>query len=168
LALPILINCGGTVDDGVAWYVVDPQLTDLSTNNPQFIKPIVGAYTNDGYWCFTNVDTYMPTIAASNEGDFTLAASFSGSALVTGESDVNPSLTYTGAQSVDAPGCVGQCDNGYADPIIGSSVNLTGRFGDYSACALVTNLVSRGIMFCAGEYGGTDVWNTFIYQVRME
>jgi hypothetical protein len=169
-ALPMLLTCGGNTVDGIVWYSVDPQLTTIAAHNPQWVNAIVSAYSDAGYWCFSNVDTYLPTLGASNEGDFTISANFSGSALVIGESNVFPSIVYTGRQSVDAPGTVGQ-GTGHADPVIGSAANQSSRFGDYSNCALVTNLVSRGTMFCAGEYIGadvTDLWNTFIYQVRMQ
>jgi hypothetical protein len=160
-ALPIALSCGGTANDGIAWYVVDPQLTTISAHNPQLVNGIVTAYSDAGYWCFTNADSYLPTFVGDQEGDAVLSMNAS-------SANVFPSIVYTGRMAVDAPGTLGQ-GGGYAKVFRGTtSGSFTISWGEYSACALTTNQVTRGTLFCAGEYGGTDKWNTGIYQVRMQ
>jgi hypothetical protein len=158
-ALPIYINCSGTNDDGILWAQITPQLTTLASHNPQYVAGMVTNYTNDGYWCYTSGDSYMPSYFPSNEGDASLVFNFS-------SSTIYPSIAYTGRAANDAVGSMGQGYSYYA--VQGTTSNLTGRWGDYSACALLPNLTTRGIIFCGGEYGGNDVWNTRLYQLRME
>jgi hypothetical protein len=159
-ALAITINCGGTVEDGIAWYDVVPQVTTLAAFNPQHVNGIVSAYSEANYWCFTNADSFMPTLHPGHENDMALVFNFSSSSIF-------PGIGYSGRMAADAPNDMGQGLN-FGIVLFGSSSNTTGRWGDYSACALTTNLVTRGTLFCAGEYGGADVWNTRLYQLRME
>lgn len=154
------VSCGGNTVDGILWAAVTPQLSTLAAHNPQQVNGIVSASTNAGIFCFSNAFAYMPSIAASSEGDMALVFN-------TSSATVYPSIAYSGRMAADAPGTMGQT-GASATVVTGTSANTTGRWGDYSACALTTNLVSRGIAFCAGEYGGSDVWNTRLYQLRME
>ena len=39
---------------------------------------------------------------------------------------------------------------------VGSNPNDSGRWGDYSACALLGNFTTRGIVYCGGEFGGVN------------
>jgi hypothetical protein len=162
-ALPILINCGGVVDDGILWNIITPQLTNLATNNPQHINGLVSAFTQAGYWCYTNADSYMPTFMADNEGDAALVFNYSGAGFF-------PSIGYTGRTAADAPNTLGQGTSSGFQAVGGTGNNTTSRWGDYSACALTTNLVARGIMYCAGEYGvgATAIWQTFLYSLRLQ
>ncbi|HEX9036489.1 MAG TPA: hypothetical protein VF808_05810 [Ktedonobacterales bacterium] len=161
-ALPITINCGGNVFDGIEWNIVDPQLTVIAGSTPQSVNGLATNFTEAGYWCFSNADSYMPTMMADNEGDASLVFNVSNSA-------IDPSIAFTGRTAPDAPSTIGQGSTFYYNwAIIGSNTNTTGRYGDYSACALTTNLVVRGIMYCAGEYGGTDIWNTWLYSLRLQ
>lgn len=164
-ALPEAVNCSGHVHDGIYWGSVVPQLSTLAAHTPQWIAPVVSAYTELGVQCYSNADAYMPTLIPSSENDLTLVYNFS-------SSSTYPSITFTGRSNTDAPGTMGQ---GTSHTVVsGSHSNDSGRWGDYSACALTTNGGSRGIVYCGGEFGGSHTalggfgWDTELYTIRME
>lgn len=102
---------------------------------------------------------------AGTEGDMVLAFNYSSSGIF-------PSIAHTGRTAADAPGTMGQSVNSAA-VVFGAHSNDSGRWGDYSACALTTNSVTRGIMYCGGEFGGPHTvlgglgWDTELYGIRM-
>jgi hypothetical protein len=161
-AMPISINCGGTVEDGIWWGDVAPQLTPISSGYPQAMNGIVSGYSENAYWCYSGgLYSYMPSIMPSGVADAALVFNVS-------DSSTNyPSIAYTGRMAADPPNTMGST-GASAFAVSGSADNTTGRFGDYSACALAMNYVIRNNVWCGGEYGGTDVWNTRLYQLRMQ
>lgn len=161
-AIPTALSCSGTSEDGIMWGDVVPQLTPISSGYPQSVAPVVSSYTENGYWCYTGgVYTYMPTIVPSAEGDAAMIFN------VSAASTYYPGIDYTGRMAVDAPGTMGS--NGASAVVVsGSSTNTTGRYGDYSACALGNGNNTRSTVWCGGEYGGSDVWNTRLFQMRMQ
>lgn len=171
-ALPEAVNCGGSVVDGIYWAAVTPQLSTIASANPQTANGIVSAYTNQGVFCFTggNDYLYMPTLVAGTEGDMVLVFNDSGPSL-------EPGIYFTGRAAADAPGTMAQGATGasaWSTAVAGANSNDSGRWGDYSNCALTTNLVTRGIVFCGGEFGGPNTalgsfgWDTELYSIRME
>jgi hypothetical protein len=162
-AFPMDFSCSGNNHVGIYWGAITPQLTTKAVNNPQHVNGVVTAYSQAGYWCFSDADSYLPTLIADTEGDMTLMFTVSSSA-------INPSIMYTGRTAADAPGSMGQ-GGGWAWVLGGLANNTGGRWGDYSACALSTNMVTRGVVFCANEImnGATSpAWNTELYQIRMQ
>jgi hypothetical protein len=157
-AMPILINCSGTVEDGLLWQEDTPR---LNTASPQAITGVDNYQA--GYWCFNgHVDSYMPTAYPDSEGDIALVYNLSSNV-----SSIFPSIGFTGRQEADALGLMGQGGNNAAI-VVGTATNLTTRFGDYSACALQINSVARGIVYCSGEWGSSNGWNTWNYALRMQ
>jgi hypothetical protein len=162
-AMPVKFgNCGGSTEDGIAWYEVTPRLNPY-TGSPQTIAGVVQEQA--GYWCFNgHVDAYMPTAVPSYEGDIALVYNYSSNV-----SSIAPTIGYTGRQEADAVGTMGQ---GGANAGVAGNINdnLTNRWGDYSACALTINSVTRGIAFCGGEFVGSDgfLWDTQLYALRMQ
>lgn len=130
---------------------------------PQTVGGIQGT-TDAGYICYNfggiRHDGYMPTYYGGQENDAVLVYNYSST------SDF-PGIVWTGRQNTKPTGSMGQGSAGVF-VVPGSSTNTSGRYGDYSACSLIINSVTRGIMYCAGEYGGGDVWNTENYELRVE
>ncbi len=80
--------------------------------------------------------------------------------------------------AADPEGTMGQGNPGgsgaWAQVVKGTNASGSPRFGTYSACALTTNLVTRGIVYCGSEFGGPNTsqngfgWDTELYSLRME
>jgi hypothetical protein len=173
VAFPIEMNCSGNTHDGVYWAAITPQLTTKAAFNPQQSNGVYANYTQAGYFCYTDSNVYMPTLIADTEGDMTLVFN------VSNATSIYPSIYYTGRTAADAPGTMEQQSaNGTTSAgsvvVAGTHANGSGRWGDYSACALSTNMVTRGVVFCAGEFGGPNAdpsgfgWDTELYQIRMQ
>jgi hypothetical protein len=164
-ALPLILGCSGNLHDGVMWAAVDPQLTTKAAHSPQWVNGLNSAYTNSGYFCFTNADLYTPTLIAGTEGDMTLTFGASSGAIY-------PSVYYTGRAAADASGDMGQ--GGASAPVVlGSNTSTSGVWSPNAGCALTTNLVTRGVVYCVTEYAGPSAssgsgWDTELYAIRME
>jgi len=162
-ALPMTLTCSGKVHDGIMWADVTPQLTTLTANNPQHSNGIYANYTEQAYYCFSTGDLYMPTLEASIENDLTLVFNYS-------SPSVHPGIVFTGRANTDAPGTMGQT-GASRNVVSGTASNNSGRWGDYSACALNPN---GGTVYCGGEFGGPNTvlngtgWDTELYTIRME
>lgn len=164
-SLVTAINWNGdnATRDGILWVQVHPYLDAVATHNPQH----AAGWDNNqaAYWGYVGAYVFMPTIMASDEGDAALVFNYSSSA-------TSPSIAYTGRQNADAANTMGQGNSFYA--VVGSNSNDSGRWGDYSACALNIQFTTRGFIYCAGEYGGANTslggfgWNTRMYTLRME
>jgi hypothetical protein len=109
-----------------------------------------------------NVQLHVDT-HGSDEDDIALVFNYSNGV------DTYPTIAYTGRKVTDIPGTMGQ---GASAPIVsGTHDNTSGRWGDYSACAVPLNSVTRGTIWCAGEYTGNVLspgWNTRLYALRVE
>lgn len=157
-------NGDSTTRSGVYWTDIEPYLTTMSAHNPQWAS----GFSNhqQGYYGYVGGYTYMGTLFPSDEGDASLVFNYS-------SSSVYPSIVYTGRQNADALGTMGQTGQStYVIP--GTNPNGSGRWGDYSACALNVQATTRGYVFCGGEYGGSLAsasgtgWNTRMYTLRLE
>lgn len=148
---------------GVYWADIEPFLTTVVAHNPQW----VAGFNNhqQGYFGDVGAYTYMPTMSPSDEGDDALVFNYS-------SASIYPSIVYTGRMADDALGTMGQGNSYFVAS--GSHPNGSGRWGDYSACALNVQPTTRGYLFCGGEYGGSQAsatgvgWNTYLYTLRME
>jgi hypothetical protein len=166
-AMTMILTCNGNVHDGVLWAAITPQLTTLAANTPQHINGVVDAYSQAGAFCYSDADVFTPTLIADTEGDMTLVFTYSNS------SSIYPSIGFTGRTAADAPGTMDQGTGG-APVVVGSQSTSIGNpyWGGYSTCALLTNLVTRGIVYCVGEYGGTHTptggWDTELYAIRTQ
>jgi hypothetical protein len=154
------INCGSGTVTGILWADVVPQLTTVAAHNPQWVNGLVSAYTEANYWCFSNADAYYPVLSPSNERDVSLSFTVS-------SGSVFPSLGYTGRMAADAPGSMGQGGD-WSTVVLGTNSGPGFPLGLFSTCALTTNLVTRGILYCVGAYPGANAWNTRLFQLRME
>jgi hypothetical protein len=76
------VTCSGVVEDGILWAALMPQLTTLAAHTPQQVSGLASGYSDSGYWCLNNADSYLPAVAPSTEGDIALVYQFS-SALLT-------------------------------------------------------------------------------------
>lgn len=163
-AMPIAITCSGNLHDGIYWGDMAPQLTTFASHNPQWNNGIVSAYTENAYLCYSSADAYMPTLISSSENDLAMVYNYS-------SSSVYPGIVFTGRANTDAPGTMGQGSSQFVQT--GSNPNNSGRWGDYSACALQTFGGGRGIVYCGGEFGGSHTvlngtgWDTSVYTMRL-
>jgi hypothetical protein len=143
--------------DGAVGYGVRPVLDTLAHTNPQRLTSIewvqiVGSSISQ--------DAYTPSIVGTDEDDIVLV--FNGSAA--SGSDGYPGVYYTGqkaSQSSSAP----------SSQVIGGTHATTATWGKYSACAISLNSVTRGGIWCVGEYAGATPdpgWNTRLFNLRAE
>jgi len=150
----------GGVHDGIYWAEVQPQLTTQAAHNPQWINGAIITQTGLSFYSDTT-DTWMPTIMGTDENDISLVYNYSTTTSF-------PSIVVTGRKATDAQGGMGQFVGSYF-VAVGTHHSTFGRWGDYSACAVTLNSVTRGGIWCAGEYAGADpVWNTRLYNFRTE
>lgn len=160
----VLWNGDSAHHAGVYWAVIQPVLSTLATHTPQWVA---GWYNiQQSYHGYVGWDTFMPSIMPSDEGDIALVFNASNGANF-------PSIFYSGQQNTDGPNTMVQGSNDGA-VVWGSASNDSGRWGDYSACALNIQPTTRSFVFCGGEYGGANTalgtagWNTRIYTIRLE
>jgi hypothetical protein len=152
----------GGVHDGIYWAEVQPQLTTKAAHNPQWINGAIITQTGLSFYSDTT-DTWMPTLMGTDENDISLVYNY-----VTTTSF--PSIVFTGRKATDAQGGMGQFV-GSTFAVVGTHTNGSGRWGDYSACAVTLNSVTRGGIWCGGEYTGSQAspgWNTRLYNFRTE
>jgi hypothetical protein len=153
----------GGVQDGIYWAEVQPQLTTKAAHNPQWINGVIVTQTGLSFYADERIDTFMPTIMGTDENDISLVYNYTGTITF-------PSIVIAGRKATDAQGTMSQLTGGvYA--AVGTHTNGSGRWGDYSACAVTLNSVTRGGIWCAGEYAGPRAspgWNTRIYNFRTE
>jgi len=153
----------GGAQDGIYWAEVEPQLTTQAAHNPQWINGAIVTQTGLSFYAPNTIDTWMPTLMGTDENNISLVYNYSTTTSF-------PSIVFTGRKATDAQGGMGQfVGSTYA--VVGTHTNGSGRWGDYSACAVTLNSVTRGGIWCAGEYTGTQAspgWNTRIYNFRTE
>jgi len=144
--------------DGVFWAEVQPQLSGLDPANPENQTVQTTIARQQGVFAYGDgTDAYMPTYFPSSEDDGVLVFTLSDSAIY-------PAFADTGRRATDALGNMG--DGGNWQYIVNSSTG--GNWGNYSGCSLDTNLTSRGLIWCGGEYVGSDLWDTRIEGLRVE
>jgi hypothetical protein len=161
-AMPEAVDCSGNTHDGIYWAAITPQLTTFAINTPQHANGVVDAYTQVGVLCASDRDLFLPTLIADTEGDITLTFNYSSSSMF-------PSIGFIGRTAADAPGVMGQ-GLGFGSVIMGTNDGVA--WGNYSTCSLAPNLVTRGIVYCAGQFGDTNSmnggWDTELYAIRMQ
>jgi hypothetical protein len=146
--------------DGVYWAEVQPQLTTKAAHNPQWINGAI--VTQAGYLDYgSSYDVFIPTIIGTDENDIALVYNLSGPGIY-------PKIELTGRKATDAPGTLGQ-SGGHVTVVSGTHSALD--WGGYSACAISLNSVTRGGIWCSGQYTGSMTglgWNTRLYNFRTE
>jgi hypothetical protein len=164
-ALTTAVNSG--TDDGVYWAEVQPQLTQLNPSNPGAQTVQNTLIRQAGIYAYSaGNDAYMPTFMGSSEDDEVLVFNYS-------TSSIYPTIVDTGRRATDALGYMGPGGQ-FISGVNATNPNGSGRWGDYSGCSLDTNLTSRGIIWCGGEYGGPHAsssgtgWDTWIYALQVE
>ncbi|HEX9036376.1 MAG TPA: hypothetical protein VF808_05235 [Ktedonobacterales bacterium] len=174
-AMSEALTCGSdtVVTDGIYWAAVTPQLTTVATANPQQVTGISQSYFQWGAFCFANNSDflYLPTMMADTEGDMILVFNDSSASRA-------PSILETGRAADDVEGTMGQGPSGgsgaWTEVVAGANASGSKQFCAYSACAVTTNLVTRGTVYCGGQFGGpntstsTSGWDTELYSLRMQ
>jgi hypothetical protein len=149
--------------DGIWWAEIQPRLSTQAAHNPQQVNGLT--VVQDGILSYSGADVYMPTMMGTDEDDVLLVYNYS-------SGTIYPSILYNGRKATDANGQFGQVSNGGGVTIVsGTHTNSSGRWGDYSACAVPLNSVTRGGIWCGGEYTGSQGdpgWNTRLYRIRLE
>jgi len=146
--------------DGIFYAEIQPRLTTKAAHTPQWVNGLT--VVQDGSLSYTGLDSYMPTLMGDDENDVLLVNTVS-------NGSIYPSIIYSGRKATDANNTFGQGSG--VTVVSGTHTNLSGRWGDYSACAVPLNSVTRGGIWCAGEYAGSQTgncWNTRMYRVRLE
>jgi hypothetical protein len=157
LALTIAINGD---HDGIYWAEIKPHLTTKAAHNPQWVNGAV--VTQAAYFDYgSDYDLFDPALMGTDENDITLAYNISGPTLYS-------SIELTGRKASDTDNTLGQ-GNGYA--LVAGGTHTTSDWSAYSSCAISLNSVTRGGVWCAGEYTGSVAdpgWNTRLYSFRTE
>jgi hypothetical protein len=160
---PVAANGGAPIRDGAYWLDFEPQLTIQARTNPQLVNGIV--IRNVGIYSYaTNRWAFMPTLWSSSDADSALV--FSEVSIAT---SVNASIVYTARRTTDPPNTMGQ--NNTSAFVVTGTHTTSGQWGRNIGCALPLNSVTRGIIWCAGQYNGSQAspgWNTRIYALRTE
>jgi hypothetical protein len=150
----------GLSPDTILWAEVRPVLNlnsgVLEINNVEVTEEstLLGA---------GDVDYYTPSIVGTDEDDIVLVYNYSGLSSV-------PSISYTGRKATDMHDALGDPTQGTAMVVSGEHPT-TATWGKYSACATSLNSVTRGGIWCVGEYTGVVAdpgWNTRLFNLRAE
>jgi hypothetical protein len=142
--------------DGVIWLELTPRL------QPDLTATI---YENQGVLSWgANQYFFTPAMIGSDEGDIALVVNYS-------NSSSGPILMYTGRKASDQASMMAHgTDN--ATFVLNSAVtHPSGTWDGASACAIALNSVTRGTLWCVGEYQGSvpdPGWNTRIFSLRVE
>jgi hypothetical protein len=110
-----------------------------------------------------NYDVYDPILMGTDEGDITLVYTVSSPTL-------NPRLEIVGRKATDATGTLAQGIGTFILVATGAHTAIQ-WWGRYSACAIPLNSVTRGTIWCGGEYAGSVAapgWNTRLFSFRTE
>ncbi|HEX3270187.1 MAG TPA: hypothetical protein VHR15_06030 [Ktedonobacterales bacterium] len=146
--------------DGIYWAEVKPQLTTKATHNPQWVNGAV--VTQVAYFDYgSTYDLFNPVLIGTDENDIALVYSISGPSLYA-------SIELTGRKASDADNTLGQ---GAGFVSVADGTHIAFAWGNYSACAISLNSVTRGGVWCAGQYTGSIAvpgWNTRLFNLRAE
>ena len=119
---------------------------------------VMAAGTGSGL-SLPNEDLYDPAIVGTDEDDIVLVYNSSGPSTY-------PSVNYTGRKASDVSHLMGQ---GTSRRVILGSYATATTWGEYAACAISLNSVTRGTVWCASEYSGpvgNPHWNTRLVNLR--
>ena len=151
--------------DAIWWAEIQPRLSTKAAHNPQEVNGFTVVQSGLMSYASVPTDAYMPTLMGTDEDDVLLVYNYS-------SASAYPSIVYNGRKATDANGTMGQIASGGGITVIsGTHTNTSGRWGDYSACAVPLNSVTRGGIWCGGEYTGSRPdpgWNTRLYRIRLE
>jgi len=146
--------------DEIFWAEIRPVLQDLIHANPQVLDDV--EVTQESGIASPGDDLFTPSIVGTDEDDIVLVYNHSGPSLY-------PSIFYTGRKATDKFYTMGQIGSNAA--VMFGTHPTTAYWGKYGACAISLNSVTRGGVWCVGEYTGTTAdpgWNTRLYNLRAE
>jgi hypothetical protein len=149
-----------TTPDEIFWAEIRPVLQDLVLANPQMLDDV--DVTQESGIASLGDDLFTPSIVGTDEDDIVLVYNHSGPSLY-------PSIFYTGRKATDEFHTMGQTGSNAA--VMFGTHPTTASWGKYGACAISLNSVTRGGVWCVGEYTGTTAdpgWNTRLYNLRAE
>jgi hypothetical protein len=145
--------------DDIIWVEARPEL-DLSR-----IDVLQHAGVGN-YDANRNTDAYAPSIVGTDEDDIVVAYTSSN---VNAVGSWVPSLHYNGRK---AAGALYYMGSNFSDAtVITGTHATTASWAIYSSCAISLNSVTRGTIWCVGEYPGSvpdPGWNTRIFNLRAE
>jgi hypothetical protein len=160
-------SSGNRNPDYVIWVEVRPV---LDFGNPRQMYQVEetqhGGIGPGGGSGTVDFDSYTPSVVGTDEDDIVVAFNASGPTLY-------PGIYYTGRKAVDFAGKLGGTDTNSAAgvTVVGGTHTTTAPWGKYSACAISLNSVTRGGVWCVGEYTGSVAdpgWNTRLYNLCAE
>jgi hypothetical protein len=155
------INGDSENRDGIYWLEVLPQRSTRAAHNPQQVTGLI--VQNQGVYGYNGAYAYSPTLAPSAELDGTLVFNFS--AQTTGPSASSP----RGAAAPRQTRWARVARMAPAPPSCGARIWVgPAIWGPFSSCSLALNSVTRGSIWCAAEYIGSDNWNSRIFAIRMQ
>jgi hypothetical protein len=149
------------IGDGIFWEVVRPVLQSIDVVNPQTLAYVAFAQLAS-FVPPAAEDYYTPSIVGTDENDIVLVYNRSGTSTY-------PGIAYTGSKATDGFNTMGQ--GGHNAVVVAGTHTVTSPWGKYGACAISLNSVTRGGIWCVGEYTGSvpdPGWNTRLYNLRAE
>jgi hypothetical protein len=141
--------------DAIEWAEVRPIL-DFSAI-PQMDDIELTQYS--AFFGIGQVSAYTPAIVGTDEDDIALVFNSSGPFRY-------PGLYYTGRKASNRLRIMGD-----ETPVAAGTHTTTATWGKYSACVISLNSVTRGGIWCVGEYAGLTPdpgWNTRLFNLRAE
>jgi hypothetical protein len=152
-----------TVSNLILWAEVRPVLDFQAPRQMYRVDEIQAAgAANLDLGLGASDDVYTPSIIGTDEDDIVLVYNASGSSRY-------PSIYYSGRKAADEVRFMGYPDHGAA--VVAGTHSTTALWGKYSACAISLNSVTRGGVWCVGEYAGLVAdpgWNTRLINLRAE
>jgi hypothetical protein len=158
--------------DAPVWAEVQPQLSTLASHSPQWVNGALIAQAST-FFFIAGAYSYTPTLMGTDEGDMLLTFNQTNPTI---NHTINSQIVWTGRKATDAPNVMGQDAGTFSYKsfgAIGSEYVAASHWSDYAACAVPLNSVTRGKVWCAGDFAGEDpshnpTWSTWIYELRME
>jgi hypothetical protein len=152
-------------NDGIWWAILQPKLSPLDPSNPasQTVAPPI--IEDNAVWnaSDSSVDFFNPTFVGTGQGDGDLVYNVSGVSQF-------PGVVYTALRASDTPNTLGGLAASSKVVKAGSTVDNSFNWNNYFTCSLDTNLTSRGLVWCGGEYGAgqsdTGGWDTRIFALQ--
>ncbi len=158
--------------DAPVWVEVQPHLSTLASHSPQWVHGALIAQAST-FFFIARAYSYNPTLMGTDEGDMLLTFNQTNP---TPNHTSNSLIIWTGRKATDAPNTMGQDAGTFSYKsfgAIGSEYVAASHWSDYAACAVPLNSVTRGKVWCAGDFAGEDpshnpTWSTWIYDLRLE
>jgi hypothetical protein len=142
--------------DGIIWAELTPRL------QPSLLA---SAYETTGVLSWgSNQYFFTPALIGSDEDDVALVVNYS-------NNTSGPILMYTGRKASDQVDMMAHGTNNATFVLNSGIPHPSGAWDGASACAVALNSVTRGTLWCVGEYQGGVAdpgWSTRIFSLRVE